>query len=229
MAQHPLPDCTPTEENYLKAIYKHAGPANDRPVNTNTVAGEMQTAPASATDMIKKLSEKGLVDYKPYYGAKLSVLGQRVALHMLRKHRLWEVFLVNHLNFSWDEVHETAEQLEHVRSEKLIAKLDEYLGFPRVDPHGDPIPDAEGNLLPRNVVSLMELRTGERGQLAAVQEQSTDFLQYLDRLRLRLGAQFEVIDRIAFDQTRVLRVGSQEIIVPGSVCLHLLVLRLPSQ
>ncbi|MBO6763226.1 MAG: metal-dependent transcriptional regulator, partial [Roseivirga sp.] len=133
-----------SEENYLKAIYHLSNHGQDS-VNTNAIAEEMKTAPASVSDMIRKLSKKKLVDYQKYRGVNISTKGKDIALKVIRKHRLWEVFLVEKLNFHWDEVHEIAEQLEHIQSPVLISKLDEFLDFPKHDPHGDPIPDDDGN------------------------------------------------------------------------------------
>jgi DtxR family Mn-dependent transcriptional regulator len=134
---------TETEENYIKAIF-HLQKQTTQ-VSTQELSGSLQTKPASVTDMLKKLKTKRLINYKPYYGFRLSAEGNRVALGIIRRHRLWEFFLAEKLDFQWDEVHEVAEQLEHVSSQKLIEKLDAYLGFPKLDPHGDPIPDQDGN------------------------------------------------------------------------------------
>ncbi len=134
---------TETEENYIKGIV-HLQKQTAQ-VSTQDVSGSLQTAPASVTDMLKKLKAKKLLNYKPYHGFRLSAEGNRVALGIIRRHRLWEFFLADKLDFQWDEVHEVAEQLEHVSSLKLIEKLDAYLGYPKLDPHGDPIPDHNGN------------------------------------------------------------------------------------
>jgi len=147
------------EENYLKAIFK-ISEKEDRPVSTSAIAAEMNTSAASVTDMIKKLSEKALVLHEKYRGVVLTDAGSGIAKKLIRKHRLWEVFLVNKLDFSWDEVHAIAEQLEHIHSDRLIERLDDFLGFPRFDPHGDPIPDAEGNMVLRKQVLLSELKEG---------------------------------------------------------------------
>src|SRR5680860_794131 len=146
-----------SEENYLKAIF-HLERTHPNGVSTNALAKEMETKASSVTDMIKKLSEKNLINYKKYKGFKLSHFGMKTAIAIIRKHRLWEVFLVEKLNFSWDEVHEVAEQLENIKSEQLIRELDRFLGFPKRDPHGDPIPDAEGNFTVLNKVLLSDLK-----------------------------------------------------------------------
>ena len=136
---------TRAEENYIKTIF-HLGGHSAVPIATNAIAEQMETKPSSVTDMAKKLAEKGLVHYKRYQGVSLTDSGIKTALSIIRKHRLWEVFLVKKLDFTWDEVHEVAEQLEHIKSEKLIDKIDELLDFPKYDPHGDPIPSAAGTL-----------------------------------------------------------------------------------
>lgn len=133
-----------SEENYIKAIFHLQ--KDSQQVSTLQLAGKLQTKPASVTDMMKKLKNKKLLNYKPYYGFRLSAQGNRIALGIIRRHRLWEYFLAEKLAFKWDEVHEIAEQLEHVSSKKLINNLDKYLGFPKFDPHGDPIPDQDGNM-----------------------------------------------------------------------------------
>jgi len=134
-----------TEENYLKVIHR-LSEATSEDISTNAVAELMQTKAASVTDMLRKLADKGWVNYQKYQGVRLSPAGEKIALSIVRKHRLWEVFLVDKMGFNWDEVHEIAEQLEHIESDELVQKLDAYLGFPKTDPHGDPIPNKEGIL-----------------------------------------------------------------------------------
>lgn len=197
---------TTAEENYLKAIYSLQG--TEGGVNTNAIAEIMQTRPASVSDMLRRLSEKELVDYTKYKGVRATEEGERIALILLRKHRLWETFLVEKLGFKWDEVHEVAEQLEHVRSTLLIDKLDELLGRPKIDPHGDPIPDAEGRMPELNQILLSEMKPGEKGTITAVGTDAPDFLQYLERVGLRLGTQVEVVELMAFD-------GSAQLILDG--------------
>ena len=167
-----------SEENYLKAIF-HLQKHSKAGVSTNALAEEMQTKASSVTDMVKKLSDKDLVVYKKYQGVYLSETGLKTALQIVRKHRLWEVFLVEKLNFTWDEVHDIAEELEHIKSEKLISELDKFLDYPQRDPHGDPIPDAEGNFQVSNKTLLSNLKKGEIGTLVGVKDSSTEFLKYL--------------------------------------------------
>ena len=189
-----------TEENYLKAIYK-ISEKSGRNASTNAIAQAMQTSAASVTDMIKRLSEKELINYEKYKGVTLTDSGNKIATSLIRKHRLWEVFLVENLKFSWDEVHEIAEQLEHIKSDDLIERLDDFLDHPKFDPHGDPIPDAEGNFTFRKQILLSELAPGEQGVIVGVQEHSPKFLQYLDQMKLVLGVNIKLIERFEYDES----------------------------
>ncbi len=202
-----------TEENYLKAIYKFSEEGNT--VSTNTISKFLNTTPASVTDMVKRLSEKKLVDYQPYKGVLLTSEGQRIALKTIRKHRLWEVFLVKTLDFSWDAVHETAEQLEHINSPELIDKLDEFLGYPKFDPHGDPIPSPSGEIVYREAILLGEVKEGSVVEVVGVSEDSGDFLRYLDRIGVNLGTRLIVLECIAFDQTLLIDINGREIMLSG--------------
>jgi DtxR family Mn-dependent transcriptional regulator len=186
------------EENYLKAIY-HLSEHGQKSVNTNALSIELNTTAASVSDMIKKLSNKKAVDYEKYRGVKVSEKGKAVALRVIRKHRLWEVFLVQHLKFKWDEVHEVAEQLEHIKSPLLISRLDEFLGFPRFDPHGDPIPDEEGNISTLKKQTLTESVIGDSGTVIGVNDSSSAFLKYLDKVGISIGTQLAVVDKNDFD------------------------------
>jgi len=177
---------TLSEENYLKAIF-HLERKYPSGVSTNALAEEMETKASSVTDMIKKLSDKDLVNYKKYQGVKLSKSGKHTAVSVIRKHRLWEVFLVEKLGFAWDEVHDVAEQLEHIQSEKLIQELDKFLGFPKQDPHGDPIPDAQGNFSVFNKALLADLDKGDSGICVGLKDSSPAFLQFLDKYNIALG------------------------------------------
>jgi len=205
-----------SEENYLKAIY-HLERKFPVGVSTNALAEEMETKASSVTDMIKKLSEKKLVNYKKYQGFKLSKLGMETAVSVIRKHRLWEVFLVEKLNFSWDEVHEVAEQLEHIKSDKLIRELDRFLEFPKQDPHGDPIPDAEGNFTFWNKVLLSDLKKGESGIFVGVKDSSTTFLQFLDKRNIALGSEIKIIEKEPFDQSVLIKMNEQELRVSNLI------------
>ena len=189
-----------TEENYLKVIHR-LSEATTEDISTNAVAELMQTKAASVTDMLRKLAEKGWVNYQKYQGVRLSVEGEKIALSIVRKHRLWEVFLVDKMGFNWDEVHEIAEQLEHIESDQLINKLDEYLGFPKTDPHGDPIPNKEG-ILPELAYShLSEIKATKTCKLMGVAQDSAVFLQLLTKLNLSLGAKLDIQEINEFDRS----------------------------
>ena len=191
---------TKTEEDYIKAIFKITE-KNQGSANTNAIAEHLSTSAASVTDMLKRLSEKEYFHYEKYKGVYLTSKGIDMAIKLIRKHRLWEVFLVEKLDFSWDEVHDIAEQLEHVQSESLIEKLDHYLGKPKYDPHGDPIPNAEGKFTLRSQDSLINLHEGEIGTVVGVRENDNAFLKYLTKLEINLGTQIEVKEHIEFDHS----------------------------
>lgn len=197
-----------TGENYLKAIYKLAEEEPETAgVSTNRIAAALATRAASVTDMLRRLADKGLLNYEKYRGVQLTAEGQRLALLTIRKHRLWEVFLVQQLGFNWDEVHEVAEELEHVQSPLLMRRLDAFLGHPSLDPHGDPIPAEDGAMRRPAHRLLADLTTGESGILAAVKNTSPPFLQYLDKVGLQLGALVEVLDKVAFDNSFEIRIN----------------------
>ena len=189
---------TLSEENYLKAIY-HLSADHKAPVNTNSIAQSTQNTAASVTDMLKKLTEKELVIYEKYKGVRLSEKGRKIAVSIVRKHRLWETFMVEKLQFAWDEVHEVAEQLEHVRSEKLIDALDTFLNHPKYDPHGDPIPSKDGILANKHRPLLSALEIGQSAVIVGVKEHSSDFLKYLAHQKLILGTSFKLISKFDFD------------------------------
>lgn len=192
---------TYTEENYLKAIYSIQENNGQGQVSVNEIADKMHTRPATVTDMIKKLSEKALIHYEKYRKIELSEEGKKIALTILRKHRLWETFLSKKLHFSWDEVHEVAEQLEHIQSEKLIDKLDEFLGFPEYDPHGDPIPKHNGEIPEFLSVPLSEAESGESYKFVGVKDTTTAFLQHLQRHGLEMGITLKLTERLPFDNS----------------------------
>ncbi|MCM5526901.1 metal-dependent transcriptional regulator [Parasegetibacter sp. NRK P23] len=188
-----------SEENYIKAIYHLQQEAGN--VTTNELAQELATKPASVTDMMKKLKAKKLVHYERYQGFRLTGEGSKLALLVIRRHRLWEYFLVEKLQFTWDEVHEIAEELEHVTSRKLVDRLDEYLGFPKVDPHGDPIPDKEGNVETTCQLSLLDLPLNVSAEICNVGDQSSDMLELLTHKSIQLGTKLEVKKRFGFDNS----------------------------
>ncbi len=214
---------TQAEENYLKAIFK-IEEKETKPVLTNAIAAEMQTTAASVTDMLKRLSDKQLITYEKYRGVQLTEEGNRLATALIRKHRLWEVFLVDKLGFAWDEVHELAEQLEHVHGNNLVQRLDNFLGHPKFDPHGDPIPDANGRWTFRPQALLATLQPGDRGIVTGVDDHSSTFLQYLDQLGLTLGAELELLERFPYDQSVKVRTRDQrEFVLSDKVTQNLFV------
>lgn len=192
-------DLSHTEENYLKAIYHLT--TDGTSVSTNSLAASMQTTAASANDMMKRLTTKGLIAHVKYQGASITPVGKKLALQVIRKHRLWEVFLVEKLHFQWDEVHEIAEQLEHIKSPLLTERLDDFLGNPKLDPHGDPIPDKNGKINAEPSLPLAQMKVGERGTLTNVSEDDSSLLQYLDSIQLRPGIKVEVKAVVAFDNS----------------------------
>jgi len=214
-----------TEENYLKAIYK-LSESDKKAVNTNAIAKLMQTSAASVTDMIKRLSEKKVIDYKKYHGVELTQDGITLATGLVRKHRLWETFLVDRLNFSWEEVHDIAEQLEHIQSDKLVNRLDEYLGHPKFDPHGDPIPSADGKFTLRNQYSLSELSIGEQGQVIGVKTHETPFLEHLNDLGIKLNSAIQVIDKKDYDNSTTIRIEDASHVLSEKVANKILLKKL---
>lgn len=210
------------EENYIKTIYTLDAKSN-KGVSTNLIAKKMQTKASSVTDMLQKLSEKRLVIYKKYQGAQLSAKGKKIAASVIRKHRLWETFLVNKLNFSWDEVHDIAEQLEHIQSEVLTDKLDQFLGFPTVDPHGDPIPDKRGNIVMQKKEKLSNLNKNEQSVLLGVEDSSDSFLRYLDKKEIAIGDAIRILSIEPFDKSMQIKVGKRELIITEVVAKNLLV------
>jgi len=211
-----------SEENYLKTIY-HLTTASDSEVNTNAIAERMETKASSVTDMLKKLAEKDLVNYKKYQGVSLTDAGKSAAKMIVRKHRLWEVFLVEKLDFSWDEVHDIAEQLEHIKSEQLINKLDDFLDNPTEDPHGDPIPDREGRIVKIEKQLLSELSEYQVGVCVGVKDTSSEFLKYLDKQEIALGSKIEFLSRESFDLSLRIRVDKKELTISNKIASNLFV------
>ncbi|MFY8096579.1 MAG: metal-dependent transcriptional regulator [Flavobacterium sp.] len=213
---------TTSEENYLKAIY-HLTQVMPKGVNTNAIAASLDTKASSVTDMIKKLAEKELVTYQKYQGVNLTELGKLSAKMIIRKHRLWEVFLVEKLGFTWDEVHEVAEELEHIQSEKLINQLDQFLGFPSYDPHGDPIPNAKGEIQLENKWLLSEIEVGLKVTCIGVKDSSADFLKYLDKQKIALGTTLQLLEKESFDGTLKIGIGNQVLVISDKIANNLFV------
>ena len=216
---------TRSEENYLKAVF-HLSRGGSEAVSTNAIAKQMETKPSSVTDMVRRLSETGLLHYKKYQGVTLSAEGRLLALSVIRKHRLWEVFLVEKLEFSWDEVHEVAEQLEHIKSEKLIDKLDELLDFPQFDPHGDPIPGKDGKLPSDETHLLSNMPLETRGICVGVKDSSSSFLKFLEKNQIALGHQIELLDREEFDHSLHVKVDGRPMYLSHQIASNLYVKKL---
>ena len=216
---------TLSEENYLKAIC-HLEIISNEEISTNSIAKKLNTKASSVTDMIQKLSDKKVVTYKKYKGVTLTSLGKKIAVDIIRKHRLWEVFLVEKLNFSWDEVHDVAEQLEHIKSPKLINELDAFLGFPKKDPHGDSIPDREGNIdtIEKNLLST--LQKNETGICVGVNDSSSEFLQFLDKQGISLGQQIKVIEKEPFDDSLSIKINNRELSISNKISNNLYIQKL---
>ncbi|MBC5991438.1 metal-dependent transcriptional regulator [Pontibacter cellulosilyticus] len=189
-----------TEENYIKAIYKLSENGTQE-VNTNAIAEVLDTKAASVTDMLRKLSTKNIVNYVKYRGVTLTEEGERIALQIIRKHRLWEVFLVEKLKFNWDEVHDVAEELEHISSTLLTKRLDEFLGHPQFDPHGDPIPSETGEMKQKKQRLLAEMDVNDAGVVVGVNDSQPLFLQYLDKMGISLGSKIRIMDKMPYDNS----------------------------
>lgn len=214
---------SPTEENYLKAIYKLQERIDI--VTTSALAEFLTVQAASVTDFVQKMAVKKLISYKKSKGVKLLEKGREVAVHIIRKHRLWEVWLVNQLNFKWDEVHDIAEQLEHVTSDELIERLNTYLGSPKIDPHGDPIPDAKGRFPKHINKPLIQCKKGNLVKFVGVTEHSSNFLQYLEKINLQLGDEIKIESIEAFDSSFYIKINNkQKRILSKEVVIHLLVM-----
>lgn len=197
-----------SKENHLKAIF-HLQEANGN-VTTNELAAALQTRPASVTDMLKKLKEQKLLLYEKYKGFRLSAEGRKVALQIIRKHRLWEYFLVEKLQFGWDEVHDVAEELEHISSKKLIDQLDAFLGYPKKDPHGDPIPDSNGKLTIPRQVDLLHLPLQLVAEVSGIGDQSAEMLELLSHKNIQLGSKLEIRKKFAFDNSLELKIKNHQ-------------------
>ena len=216
---------TQTEENYLKAIYS-IGLNTGKSVSTNNIAQQLETKASSVTDMIQKLSDKKLVAYKKYKGSNLTSKGKNIAVEIIRKHRLWEVFLVNKLDYKWDEVHDLAEQLEHIKSNSLIDKLEAFLNFPTHDPHGDPIPDKYGNIEHHINDMLSSISIGEICTVIGVKDSSTAFLNYLDNANIKLGSTLKVISKEEFDNSIIIEIDKTSISISNQISKNLFIKKL---
>lgn len=213
-----------TEENYLKAIYHLEISSEKNETSTNTIAEHLAIKPATVTAMLKKLNDKKYISYQKYGKVSLSKTGKNIALQIVRKHRLWEVFLVDKLDFTWDEIHEIAEQLEHIQSAKLIDKLDEFLKFPAFDPHGDPIPNTKGIIHEQVRKTLSEAKLGVVYKVIAVKDTSSEFLQYLMQLHITLSTKIKVISKFEFDNSLLILINNKrEITISEKFSQHIII------
>ena len=210
-----------SEENYLKAIFHLQTEAGT--VTTNALAEKLKTKPASITDMMKKLNAKKLLHYKPYYGFSLSSEGKRIALRIIRRHRLWEYFLSEKLKFGWNEIHQLAEELEHVSSKQLVDRLDQYLGFPQFDPHGDPIPDSKGKIKNRSELPLLQLPFHHPAEVCQVTNQSEEILELLQHKNIGIGTKLEVKKHFDFDHSIELKIKNSTVTISGLLAKNILV------
>lgn len=210
-----------TEENYLKAIYHLS--LRSESVSTNQIAASLNTKAASVTDMLKKLADKGLINYAKYQGVTLTAEGERIALSIVRKHRLWEYFLVEKLNFKWDEVHDVAEELEHISSKELIDRLDDFMGNPKYDPHGDPIPDCLGLFKANELKPVSSLILDDSGIISGVRDHSSSFLQYLEKMQLTIGQKIKVAEINDYDHSVILNLENKKVHISRDVANNLLI------
>jgi DtxR family Mn-dependent transcriptional regulator len=212
---------TLAEENYLKAIYKLSLQADN--VSTNQIAASLATKASSVTDMLRKLADKLLINYTRYQGVSLTKAGEKVAVNIIRRHRLWEFFLVEKLKFKWDEVHEMAEEMEHISSTELIDRLDEFMGYPARDPHGDPIPDCHGNFKINDLKPISAIAVNTTGIISGVRDHSATFLQYLEKQQLMIGKKIQVKEIITYDNTVILQMDNKTLQISRDVANNLLI------
>jgi DtxR family Mn-dependent transcriptional regulator len=199
---------TVSEENYLKGIFRLSQDAGNK-ITPTAIAETLAHNAASVVDMIKKLSDKKLIEYNKTTGVKLSEKGHKSALQIVRKHRLWEVFLLERLGYSWGDVHDIAEQLEHVQHAELADRLDKYLGYPVYDPHGDPIPQINGKMAKSFKTTLSEVKEKESYKVVGVKDSSNSFLQYLQKLKIGIGTKITIAEKISFDESIVINIDNR--------------------
>jgi DtxR family Mn-dependent transcriptional regulator len=215
-----------TEENYLKAIFKISFDGDKGSVGTNELAATLSVKPATANVMLKKLRGKEFVYYEKYGKITLTSIGKKKAIDIVRKHRLWETFLYEKLGFTWDEVHEVAEQLEHIQSEKLIDKLDKFLNFPKVDPHGDPIPNRKGEIKAQPTKTLADIEQGGRCRIVAVKDNSSEFLQYAVTIGLEINSEITVLQKLDDNADFTVEINRNKSIISNVNAVNILVLPL---
>lgn len=217
---------TTSEENYLKTIYNLSESGKNQ-VSTNSISKFLKTKPSSVTDMIKKLSAKKLLYHKKYKGTNISSNGKKLAIQIIRKHRLWEVFLFEKLDFKWDEVHKIAEELEHITNEKLIDKLDKYLKYPKIDPHGDPIPNKDGKIDIKPKIKLSNLLINNKCIVSKVNDEDGNLLEYLNKIKIHIGSKIKVFDIIEFDKSIEIEIDSKnKVFISNRVAKNILVTKI---
>lgn len=199
---------TLSEENYLKSIYNIGRLSVSEKISPTAIAETLGNNPASVVDMIRKLVDKKLISYEKTKGVKFTDKGRKAALLIVRKHRLWEVFLHDKLGYTWDEIHEIAEQLEHIQDPQLADRLDKYLGFPQFDPHGDPIPKSNGEIPITSTTTMEEMESGKTCTVVGVKDTSSPFLQYLKQLNVGIGTQISIVEKIAYDGSLIIKIGT---------------------
>ena len=215
----PMPSIS--AENYLKNIYELE--SGRKKVTTSRLASKLKISPASVTDMVKKLSEKGFLRHEPYQGVTVTEKGKRSALQIIRKHRLWEMFLAEVLHFSWDTIHEEAEEFEHIMSERMEEKIDEVLGHPKVDPHGDPIPQKDGTIQKMNLQPLAEAGEGTTVRVLRVHDANPELLQYASSIGLSLNKRIFVKQKNKFDDSLVVKIGTRETVVSSVLAKNIFI------
>ena len=210
------------EENYLKALFKLSN-IEDKKLNNITLSKYMELNPATVLEMVRKMADRGLVQILPDKTLELTGKGQKRALQIIRKHRLWEVFLVEKLKFKWNEVHNLAEQLEHIESDELIDRLENYLSFPHSDPHGDPIPDKNGKVRSNEVIPLFQAVPGTGYTICRYKEANDDFLFYADQLQLVPGTKLKLLELQPYDQSCKIEIGNRQVQLSEKAARNILV------
>lgn len=214
---------TKNEEDYLKALFNLTVERDGDKAGTNQLAEHLGISPAAVNGMLKKLKTKGLASYKKYGKLELTEEGNSIALQLIRKHRLWETFLYKCMNFGWDEVHDVAEQLEHIESDKLIAELDRFLGFPSTDPHGAIIPNKDGEYTDKPKQTLNEIEENSVCRIIAVKDNSVEFLKYVTKIGLELSSKIKVIEKREFDESYLIEFNDRQLSVSKKFCENIFV------
>ena len=214
-------------ENYLKAIFT-LSKSNENGATTKSLGILLGTKPPTVSDMLKKLDAEKLINYSPYKSISLTEKGEKIAVKIIRKHRLWETFLVEKLDFTWDEVHDIAEQLEHIKSPKLVNSLDKFLGYPKFDPHGDPIPNEDGIFEKEYETTLDQIKANSEVELMGVKDHSVKFLKYLDNISMTPGVKIKVLDVNEYDKSVALIINGKQQTISNQVCKNLIVKRFPN-